>query len=199
MRFEFLTGDSPAREEAEQHIHDVYRQVYGAEITEFAPRLVTAHDPAGRILCAAGLRTAEEGFFSDVYLDGGFGQGLKDTNGQHIPPQQIMEVVSLASRTPFPVLAMLDVMVDWGRDRGMTCGVFTATAKLRALLDRAGLDYARLAPADPARVVSPGSWGSYYAHDPWVCCCTDRQFAPVVFSPRRRAAWPAPALRCEAS
>lgn len=196
MRIDFLTEQSPERAAAERHIHDVYREVYGAQITAFAPRLVTVRAPDGHILCAAGLRTARDGFFSDAYLDGGFTRHLRGANGQPVPEGQIMEVVSLASITPFPVLAMLDVMVDWGRDRGMTCGVFTATAKLRRLLDRTGLDYARVAPADPARVAEPESWGSYYAHDPWVCACADRLFAPVALSPRTRAA---AALRCEAS
>lgn len=195
MRIDFLTEQSPARAAAEQHIHDVYREVYGARITRFAPRLVTVQDPAGRILCAAGLRTAQDGFFSDTYLDGGFARCLRDPGGQPVPPTQIMEVVSLASKTPFPVLAMLDVMVDWGRAQGMTCGVFTVTAKLRRLLERTGLDFTRLAPADPSRVPAPESWGSYYAHDPWVCACTDRLVSPVAISPRTRAA----GLHCEAS
>ncbi len=195
MKIEFLAEDSPARAEAEQHIHDVYKEVYDADITRFAPRLVTVRNPAGQILCAAGLRTAQDGFFSDVYLDGGFGHVL-GPDGRPLPQGQIMEVVSLASVTPFPVLAMLDVVAGWGRARGMVCGVFTATAKLRRLFERTGLDYAKLAPADPARVASPESWGSYYAHDPWVCACLDRQVAPVMFSPRTRAV---AALRCEAS
>lgn len=188
MKFEFLTEASPARAAAEQHIHAVYKHAYGAEITAFAPRLVTVRNPEGQILCAAGLRTAEDGFFSDTYLDGGFQNGIDCADGRRVPPGRIMEVVSLASTTPFPVLAMLDVMIGWGRQRGMTCGVFTATARLRRLLDRTGLDYVRLAPADPARIAAPESWGSYYAHDPWVCACTDRQIAPVLLSPRTRAA-----------
>ncbi|KRS15675.1 thermostable hemolysin [Roseovarius indicus] len=195
MRTDFLTEQSPGRAAAERHIQDVYREVYGARITGFAPRLVTVRGPDGQILCAAGLRTASDGFFSDAYLDGGFTRHLRGPDGQPVPAAQIMEVVSLASITPFPVLAMLDVMVDWGRARGMTCGVFTATTKLRRLLERTGLDYSTLAPADPARVAAPDSWGSYYAHDPWVCACADRLFAPVALSPRTRAA----SLRCEAS
>lgn len=186
MKIDFLTRESPARAAAEQHIRNVYQEAYGASITEFAPRLVTVQDRGGQILCAAGLRTARDGFFSDTYLDGGFGRSLLGADGLPTPEGRIMEVVSLASTTPFPVLAMLDVMVDWGRTRGMTCGVFTATARLRRLLDRTGLDYARLAPADPSRIIGLESWGSYYAHDPWVCACVDRQFAPVQLSPRNR-------------
>ncbi len=195
MKIEFPTEGSRARAEAEQHIRDVYKAAFGAEITEFAPSLVTVRNAQGQILCAAGLRTVEDGFFSDVYVDGGFGEGVEGAGGLPVPAAQILEVVSLASTTPFPVLAMLDVMVGWGRAQGMRCGVFTATAKLRRLLDRTGLEYSRIAPAHPSRVASPESWGSYYAHDPWVCACTDRAVAPILLSPRTRAA----GLRSEAS
>ncbi|WP_111735788.1 thermostable hemolysin [Roseovarius amoyensis] len=188
MKIDFLTREGPARAAAERHIRNVYREAYGAMITEFAPRLVTVQNRSGQILCAAGLRTARDGFFSDTYLDGGFGRSLLGADDQPTPRDRIMEVVSLASTTPFPVLAMLDVMVDWGRARGMTCGVFTATASLRRLLDRTRLDYTRLAPADPSRIAASDSWGSYYAHDPWVCACADRQFAPVQLSPRNQMA-----------
>lgn len=191
MRFEFLEHECPARDEARQHIQDVYNAAYGARITRFAPRLVTVRNPQGQILCAGGVRTAEDGFFSDAYVDGGFGASLRSPDGTPVPPGRIMEVVSLASSTPFPVLAMLDVMIGWGRERGMTCGVFTATAKLRRLLNRTGLTYTALCPANPARVADAQSWGSYYDHDPWVCACSDTQFAPIILSPRTRAL-----LRC---
>ncbi len=198
MKIEFLAEDCPARAAAEQHIRSVYDHVYGAEITDFAPRLVTVRNPEGHILCAAGLRTAADGFFSDTYLTGELSHMVRDADGLPVPADRIMEVVSLASVTPFPVLAMLDVMVHWGRDRGMTCGIFTATAKLRRLLDRTGVPYARLAPADPARIANPERWGSYYAQNPWVCACSDSDGTPVRFSPRGRAASIA-ALRSEAS
>ena len=45
---------------------------------------------------------------------------------------------------------------------------FTATARLRNLLRRAGIPLIELASADPRRIDDAASWGSYYQQDPRV-------------------------------
>lgn len=185
MKIEFLGPGSPDRQAAEDHIHRVYKDMYDAEVTTFAPLLVSAsRTERGEILCAAGIRTAADGFFSDVYLDEDFGSALLALTGQVVPGQNVIEVVSLASTTPFPVLPMLDRMIDWGRAQGMTCGVFTATAPLRRLLHRTGLDFVSLCAADPARLGNAKNWGSYYSTDPWVCAVRESHFRQPTLSPR---------------
>lgn len=188
MHIEFLDDTHSRRGDAVDHIRAVYAQSFGADLRQFAPLLVTARNAAGDILCAAGLRLHRDGFFSDVYLEGGFQDVLKRADGQPVPLDQVMEVTTLASLTPFPVLGMLDAMIAWGRAEGMTCGVFTATRQLRRLLGRAGLSYTPLCAADPARLPDASAWGGYYAQEPWVCACTDTAFAPIMLSPRTRAA-----------
>ncbi len=196
MRVEFITGNCAARQEAQNHISRVYHDVYGASLTSFAPLLVTARNVHGEIVCAAGVRTAKDGFFSDTYLGSDFGKALIGPDNTTVPLTQVMEVVSLASTTPFPVLPMLDTVISWGRTQGMTCGVFTATAPLRRLLQRTGLAYIALCPADKVQVADPKSWGRYYDQDPWVCACTDDVFTPISLSPRsQRVSTP---LRSEA-
>ncbi|MBS9716834.1 thermostable hemolysin [Pseudohalocynthiibacter aestuariivivens] len=186
MKIEFLEGACAERMAAQNHIRKVYQEAYGAELNSFAPLLVTATNAEGKILCAAGIRTATDGFFSDTYLDGDFSTALLHRAGISLPAEEIMEVVSLASITQFPVLPVLDSMISWGRERGMTCGVFTATAPLRRLLKRTGLTYIPLCPASPACVPSPANWGSYYETDPWVCAFSEAQSLPVTLSPRHR-------------
>jgi hypothetical protein len=188
MKIEFLTPGSPGRQAAEDHIRHVYKDVYGAQVAEFAPFLVSASRANGEVLCAAGIRTASDGFFSDTYLNGGFSAALLAQTGHRVPDREIMEVVSLASKTPFPVLPMLDRMVEWGRLHGMTCGVFTATAPLRKLLQRTGLSYMSLCPADPARLENAASWGRYYETDPWVCAVSETLFRQPALSPRAQTA-----------
>lgn len=197
MNIEFLNNSDPRYAAAVAHIKAVYDHSFGANPDQFSPLLVTGRNLSGEILCAAGLRLHRDGFFSDAYLDGGFTAALKRADGQPVPLDQVMEVTTLASVTPFPVLGMLDAMIGWGRARGMTCGVFTATRQLRRLLGRTGLSYTSLCTADPSHLPDAGVWGSYYAQDPWVCACTDSAFAPIMLSPRTRAA--GMALRAEAS
>jgi len=187
MKIEFLSGDCPGSKEAQEHIKGVYSHVYCAEVTEFAPLLVVAKRVDGEILCAAGIRTKKDGFFSDTYLKTDFSTALQHAAHIDVPAQEIMEVVSLASTTPFPVLPMLDKLIEWGRENGMTCGVFTATKPLRRLLKRTPLNYVELAPADISQVSNPKAWGSYYDTDPKVCAFSEALSQSVVLSPRARA------------
>lgn len=184
MKIEFLSGVSAGRTAAENHIQSVYWNTYRAKITDFAPLLVVAQRPDGQILCAAGIRTARDGFFSDAYLKQDFSTVLRQLAGLDVPADQIMEVVSLASKTPFPVLPMLDRMIEWGRENGMTCGVFTATRPLRQLLRRTGLAYTELASAQASQVANPQDWGRYYETDPKVCAFSEVLAQPVTLSPR---------------
>lgn len=186
MNTEFLNPASPRYGAVQAHIQKVYHDVYGATIQSYAPVLVAASNRQGDILCAAGIRTAAHGFFSDTYLENDLNAAILARTGQDFAPSEIMEVVSLASATPFPVLAMLDDVISWGRAQDMRCGIFTATAKLRRLLERAKLPYAALCPANPARVDDPDNWGSYYDTDPWVCAFSEAFCAPVTLSPRNR-------------
>jgi len=186
MKTEFLTPDSPRYDEVTAHTQKIYRDTYGATIRNFAPLLVASFNAEGKILCAAGIRTKEDGFFSDTYLDDDLGNTILKRTGQVVAASEIMEVVSLASATPFPVLAMMDKMVQWGRMHNKSLGIFTATAKLRKLLGRAKLPYNLLCPANPARVDNPDDWGSYYDTDPCVCSFSEEFCTQITLSPRNR-------------
>lgn len=188
MRFEFLPVDDPQRSQAERHIAEVYRRCYGAEVTQFAPLLAAAFGADGKVLCAAGIRTAQDGFFSDCYLESGFPVALAEATGLDIGAGQIMEVTSLASISPFPVLPLLDRMIGWGRARGIVCGVFTATHPLRRLLTRAGLGCSALCAATADKVAVPDAWGRYYEADPWVCAFVEGEGRRADLVPGRKPA-----------
>ncbi|WP_170428400.1 thermostable hemolysin [Ruegeria arenilitoris] len=187
MKIAFLSPGSPGRAAAEAHIAKVYEHAYEAQLNDFAPLLATATNAKGQILCAAGLRFAQDEFFSECYLAGDFPTALSQRTGLHIAEDQIMEVTSLASVSPFPVLPLLDRMIGWGRDRGAICGVFTATAPLRKLLTRTGLGYVALSPARPERVANAQSWGSYYETDPWVCAFVEYETDRAHLTPNHPA------------
>jgi hypothetical protein len=184
MQIEFIEREGRDRELAEAHVRAVYRETYGAELRDFAPLLVAASDSAGQIACVAGIRIARDGFFSGVYLDQPLDQALSDFGAGPVSADTILEVVSLASTSPFPVLPVLDAIIAWGRRRSITWGVFTATAALRRLLTRAGMPYAEICAARPQRLADPSAWGSYYASDPRVCAFSDTLREPLVLSKR---------------
>ncbi|SLN68047.1 Thermostable hemolysin [Roseovarius gaetbuli] len=191
MQISFMTPqDTPcpvAVLAAQDHVASVYQSAYGATVRSFAPNLVVAQNHTGLITCVAGIRTARDGFFSDCYLERPFDAVLSDCGHGPVGPGKVLEVVSMAATSPFPVLPVLDAIIGWGRERGMEWGVFTATAPLRRLLGRAGMAHVMLAPARLDRVTNPGDWGSYYDSDPWVCAFGDRlPPQPVTLDPRRK-------------
>ncbi len=186
MKIEFLEIDHPKREAAKGHIRKVYFDTYGARINTFAPLLVTVTNQDDQIVCVGGIRTKASGFFSDVYLDTDLDKAIYALDGIKTPASQIMEVVSVASTTPFPVLPMFDAMLSWGRANGMTCGVFTVTKPLRKLLKRTGLHFNALCTADISCVNDPKSWGTYYETEPTVCVINEALNVQMKLSPRNK-------------
>ncbi|MGV6806066.1 MAG: thermostable hemolysin [Ruegeria sp.] len=186
MQIKFLTTSSPGRGMAELHIKDIYARSYGAKLDSFAPLIAAVFNGSNQVVCAAGIRTSDDGFFSDSYLTAGFSETLRKKAGLDIKDHEIMEVTSLASASPFPVLPLLDTVIDWGRQQGITCGVFTATRPLRRLLRHAKLAYTPLCAANPNRISNPALWGSYYDSDPWVCAFAENEKTRAILTPDRR-------------
>lgn len=101
-----------------------------------------------------------------------------------VRPEEVIEVVTLASSRACAALPMLDAITSEGRRRGMRFGFFTATNRLRSILQRAGLPLIPLAPAHLERIANADTWGRYYRTDPWVCALPDSVQMPLAFCPR---------------
>lgn len=177
-------GDVEAMAEAQAHVRAIYRAAWDAEVSSLPRRAMVARGPDGAIACVAGVRLAEDGFFSQVYLDAPVTEVLGALAGAPVSSGRVLEVGSFAARSPLAVLPVLDAILDWGRVRGMEWGLFTATRPLRRMLARAGLNPAVLAPARPERVGNAAAWGRYYDADPQVCAFRDLVARPVILSPR---------------
>lgn len=184
MKTEMLTPGDTMWPDATRLIARTYRQAYGAELQAFPPRIMAATGRDGDIICAAGMRVSEDGFFSDIYLDQGCASAIASAAAEPVADSDVIEVVNMASKSRYAALPLLDAVTAAGRDMGKRWGVFTATAHLRRLLTRAGLPLVLLAPARAERCADPSMWGSYYASDPWVCALKDAASARLSFSPR---------------
>lgn len=171
-----VDGD-PARqplfENALQHIARCYRDTFSADTRTRPARLVITTDRTGQVACATGIRRHDEGFFSQQYLDLPVDELLSRRTGLKVAPDRILEVGGLACTSPFAAYPTLRAVFDWGREHGIGWGLFTATAEVRRLIQRARITPLMLARAESARVPDPGQWGDYYAHDPWVCAFRD--------------------------
>jgi len=185
MRVTLTPRDDVLRPAAERLISEVYATHYAARISAFPETLVTLVGADGTVHCAAGLRFAAEGFFSEAYLDAPADAVLSALRHAPVHREKIFEVTSLASRAPHLVGGFVRKIIVRGQAAGFDWAFFTATAPLKALLEGMSLNLTPLADADSARVSNPGMWGSYYA------------FAPRVYAVHRDSIADCLALRTE--
>lgn len=168
MRAAIIPRNHALRPAAEQLIAQVYALHYSARITAFPATLVAMMGDRDALLCAAGLRFAADGFFSECYLEAPVESVLRGLWHSPVRRELVFEVTSLASRAPHTVGSFLRKIVACGEAAGFEWAFFTATAPLKALLERIGLPLMPLATADRARVANPESWGTYYNLSPSV-------------------------------
>ncbi|WP_051678695.1 thermostable hemolysin [Xanthobacter sp. 91] len=160
-------GDAE-RAEVEAFIRSVYAREYGAHVGTFAERLLCRRNAAGEILCAAGLRLAEDGFFSELYLDGPVEAALSRSTGRKLRRSDVYEVTTLASGAPHDLVPFIADIVAFGGANGLSWCFFTLTRRLSLLVRRRGLSPIYLGDADPVRVAHPEVWGRYYETEPKV-------------------------------
>jgi hypothetical protein len=92
-------GDA-LRRVVETFIRNVYAAEYGAQLQTFPPRLFALTNERAEIMCAAGVRLQEDGFFSEIYLDSSIEQELCTASKRTITRNEIFEVTTFASRAP---------------------------------------------------------------------------------------------------
>jgi thermostable hemolysin len=168
MRATIIPRDDDLRPKAEQLITDAYARYYGARITAFPDTLVARIAADNSIECAAGLRFAADGFFSEAYLDAPIDLLLSAIRYRSVRREKIFEVTSLASRAPHSIGSFLRKIIACGEAAGFEWAFFTATEPLKALIERLALPLLFLAEADRTRVANPDMWGSYYELEPRV-------------------------------
>jgi hypothetical protein len=152
----------------------VYREAYGAEIDPRPDMFLIARDAAdgdGPVVACAGLSFGRERpLFSEVYLEHDIETELADRLAEKAVRRQVVEVGSLATRTPQAGREIIRAtpIVAWCL--GMEYILCTATSRLTTTLTRTGITFVPFGPAEPERVPADqrASWGSYYDHGPQV-------------------------------
>jgi hypothetical protein len=173
MRATIISRDHDLRPAAEYLIARVYALHYLARITAFPATLIAMIGDGERLLCAAGLRFAADGFFSECYLDAPVDAVLSGLCRCPVGRESLFEITSLASRAPHTIGPFLRKIIAYGEAAGFDWALFTATAPLKTLLERMSLSLVPLAVADRSRVANPDAWGNYY------------EFAPSVYAVHR--------------
>jgi hypothetical protein len=185
MTFLVISERHCLRTKAERFIREVYEQKYGARIAGFPRVLLGAIDSKGEILCAAGFRDCQDGFFSECYLDRPIEATLTQLSGQSVTRDRIFEVSTFASRSPNSIPPFVGDAIKYADSLGCEWGFFTLTRRLRQLFNRMGLNLSLLGSADAARIEDALAWGSYYEKDPKVYAGNGDSLEPH-FAARRR-------------
>lgn len=171
-------GSSPeARTALERFVAEQYAAAHDARVTSFQPELIGVVDDSGRVLGAAGLHYGSDPspFFLECYLGEPVERVLSRRLGRAVERTGLAEIGNVAARQPGDGCWLVGTIGAWLDGAGVEWAVFTATARLRALLARLGFALVELAVADPARV--PGGaaeWGRYYESDPRVAAVSFR-------------------------
>ncbi len=180
MRFQLTPRDNHLRPAAERLITEVYARHYGARVAGLPDTLVTMVEGHDAVRCAAGLHFASDGFFSEAYLNAPIETLLSALRRTPARRDKIFEVTSLASEAPHLVGSFLRKIIACGEAAGFDWAFFTATAPLKALLERMNLRLVALAEAESLRVPNPEIWGSYYTFAPRVYAVHRDSIAPCM-------------------
>lgn len=160
--------ESNNRGQIEEFIRDRYAEVYGARIGRLAPQLVANINGNFEVSCAAGLRTAADGFACEVYFDEPVEQLIAARTRHAAPRNKLLEVTSLCSSSPSLSINFLRDIAVYGLEHGFEWSIFVATARLRRLLALLSFEPLTLAPASRDRMPNREAWGTYYDSDPVV-------------------------------
>lgn len=180
MHLQVIPPQHPSRSAVSAFVRATYKGCYGAQLAQLPTRLCAHFDAQGQASCAAGLRSAEDGFFSETYLAGPVEQVLAEQTGLAVARQDVVEVSSLVSRDPRACLPFVTALIRHGASLGYGWTFFTATAHLSRLLLRLGLPLIDLGAAPVERVADPKTWGSYYDTNPRVFALQREQVLPVL-------------------
>lgn len=154
----------------QRYIQQRYAAAYGARLEHFMPRLFSLRAPDGGMLGAFGIRTGEQHFFLERYLDESVERAIGRRLGAHVARRRIVEIGQFAGWGPGAMRAMIAMLTARLHGEGVEWVVFTGTRALRNAFQRLGLQPCVLTRAEADRLdpMERPAWGRYYAHAPLV-------------------------------
>jgi hypothetical protein len=168
LKTALLTNDDPRRHSAEDFIKKIYAARYGARLETFPSRIIALLDNRDEILCAAGLRFFDDGYFSERYLDTPIENAVSAISARPVNRNAIFEVTTLASRAPLATAEFIAEIGAFGERAGFEWSFFTLTRRLHLMVRRLGIALTYLGEADRRRIADSERWGTYYAFQPKV-------------------------------
>jgi Thermostable hemolysin len=175
LKTALLTNDDSRTHAAEAFIKNIYAVRYGARLETFPSRIIALLDNCDGILCAAGLRFFDDGFFSERYLDTPIEDAVSAISASTVDRSAIFEVTTLASRAPRATAEFIAEIGAFGEKAGFEWSFFTLTRRLHLMVSRLGIALTYLGEADRRRIADSDRWGTYYASEPKVYAVANRR------------------------
>jgi hypothetical protein len=170
-----LVNGDVRRRSAEDFIKTIYAARYCARLETFPSRIIALLGPRDEILCAAGLRFLDDGFFSECYLDSPIEDVVSALSARAVSRSAIFEVTTLASRAPLATAEFVAEIGTFGENAGFEWSFFTLTRRLHLLVSRLGVAPTFVGEADHRRIADFERWGTYYASQPKVYAVASRR------------------------
>lgn len=165
LRYAVAERSSPQRPQLERRVQQGFGEHFGACISGFMPHL--AHFDNDAVIGYRGAN--EESLYLEHYLDAPIEDVIAKLVGTSVRREQIVEVGQLVVDSREAIGPLFRSLAPFLKGLGFNYICFTATAKIRLLLERAGLRGVTVARASEEAVYHAGdAWGSYYDNDPHI-------------------------------
>jgi len=167
-RFQVADRWSPVRPDLENAIRNAYGRHFGAAVSGFMPYLASYASDLGQGVL--GYRPASDGaLYLENYLELPIESMLARLVRRPVSRDAVVEVGQFAVDDRRVVGLLFTELVPFLREQGYEWICFTATHKIRRLLEKAGLRGLVIATAREDAVRGESDrWGSYYDNDPLV-------------------------------
>ncbi len=166
FRFEVVGVGSTEFGKAQALVASQYKRHFGSLHHHTLPNSFNMYSGSQLVGCAGFAGAADAPLFLEQYLD--LPVELAVSPEPNLSRAQIVEIGGLAVRHKRYVLPLMMQLAPELLHRQFSMAVCTVTGPVRGCLDKLGIEATVLGAADPAKLCSPGDWGSYYELDPQV-------------------------------
>lgn len=161
---------APNRAELEAFVRSAFMRQHDAMVTSFMPTLLSFRDAVGHLRGVVGLRGAgQRSLYLEQYLEQTIEAAIARATGQKVQRSGVVEVGNLAGANCRAAVRMVALLPAYLLSLDYQWIVFTATDRVRTMLQGFGAPLVELARADGSRVAQgQDQWGRYYETDPRV-------------------------------
>jgi hypothetical protein len=159
-----------AHEQLRVFIDEQFRTHFKAAVPDDTRRLLGVFGPDGELTAAFGIRTREDGFFSEHYLSMPLDIALLQKTGERFDPERVVEISHFSIASPKGFKPMVQLIADGLSRLHFDHVICTATRCLVRYFARRYLTPTILTEARVTDLPEPQRqcWGSYYLKDPAV-------------------------------